>query len=298
MSIFNLQSLEEKASSKKVELQESKQKKTDIVSERNITDDYIFCMIIREMEDISNKVNANIAYKESLPEDTSNTNSALFKDIISEYMGIFTDINQSLKEKCLAIKQSIDILKERLEKINDPENKNTLSFITNCTYINLGYLRGASRVKALIDNELSGVDRGIDNFEPINDFRSNIRQEIINTDEIMEKYQYIQKLYELFRSFNKTSITLSKSFLLDKILLTYQFPVLYSNDINSIYTYLDNLYKSDTVVNDIIAKRVETILQEYAFLYSARADVIVEFSDKIRDYLSLYIESFGGEDDE
>jgi hypothetical protein len=51
-------------------------------------------------------------------------------------------------------------------------------------------------------------------------------------------------------------------------------------------------------VNDIIAKRIETILQEYAFLYSARADVIVEFSDKIRDYLSLYIESFGGEDDE
>ena len=298
MSIFNLQSLEEKASSKKVELQENKQKKTDIVSERNITEDYIFCMIIREMEDISNKVNANIAYKESLPEDTSNTNSALFKDIISEYMRIFTDINQTLREKCLAIKQSIDILKERLDKIDDPENKNTLSFITNCTYINLGYLRGASRVKALIDGELSGVDRGIDNFEPINDFRSNIRQEIINTDDIMDKHQYIQKLYELFRSFSKTGITLNKSFLLDKILLTYQFPVLYGNDINSIYTYLDNLYKSDTVVNDIIAKRIETILQEYAFLYSARADAIVEFSDKIRDYLSLYIESFGGEDDE
>ena len=298
MSIFNLQSLEEKASSKKVELQENKHKKTDIVSERNITEDYIFCMIIREMEDISNKVNANIAYKESLPEDTSNTDSALFKDIISEYMRIFTDINQSLREKCLAIKQSIDILKERLEKIDDPENKNTLSFITNYTYINLGYLRGASRVKALIDNELSGVDRGIDNFEPINDFRSNIRQEIINTDDVMDKHQYIQALYQLFRSFSKTGITLTKDLLLAKIILTYQFPVLYSNDINSIYTYLDNLYKSDTVVNDIIAKRIETILQEYAFLYSARADVIVEFSDKIRDYLSLYIESFGGEDDE
>lgn len=298
MSIFNLQSLEEKASSKKVELQESKQKKTDIVSERNITEDYIFCMAIREMEDISNKVNANIAYRESLPEDTSNTDSTLFKDIILEYMRIFTDINQTLREKCLAIKQSIDILKERLEKIDDPENKNTLSFITNCTYINLGYLRGASRVKALIDGELSGVDRGIDNFEPINDFRSNIRQEIINTDDIMDKHQYIQKLYELFRSFSKTGITLTKDLLLAKIILTYQFPVLYSNDINSIYTYLDNLYKSDTVVNDIVAKRIETILQEYAFLYSARADVIVEFSDKIRDYLSLYIESFGGEDDE
>ena len=153
MSIFNLQALESKAKDKKLILEKNKNTITSKIPKDSIpTLENIFVSTIREINDISDKVNANLAYKESLADTTD---SQLLRHITVSFMEILTNINANLREKCSAIKESIDMLKERLDSIvskDDTISTKQIPVDDACTYINLDFIRDSMSAKTLIIN--------------------------------------------------------------------------------------------------------------------------------------------------
>lgn len=300
MSIFNLQALESKAKDKKLILEKNKNTITSKIPKDSIpTLENIFVSTIREINDISDKVNANLAYKESLADTTD---SQLLRHITVSFMEILTNINANLREKCSAIKESIDMLKERLDSIvskDDTISTKQIPVDDACTYINLDFIRDSMSAKMLIDNQLS-IDTNV--AVDIQQFRSYVRKVILGdeSEDILDKATYITRLYKMFRNPDTSNsiCTMNLEQIYNLVDITSKLPTLFNHDIMSVYSYLNELSRSEDPISDIVAKRIEVILEEYSLLYSARADAIVECTDKTREYISLFVETYGGEEDD
>jgi hypothetical protein len=306
MSIFNLQTLEEQIEDTKAKMEDKKSKKNTTENNSTISES-IFSYTLKSIDEISKKVNANIAYRESLLEDVVEDPS-LFKDMISKYINSFNDIKYNFNTKIDALLESINILKYRLDSIEETEDDKTLNFKTHYTYTNLGLLKSRTILKTLIDNQLDMDTSDINSFEDIGTFRNNIRTDIIFSkyeDNVeLDKWGYIEALFYLFRNGKKLDEAevsiVSKSYLLDSINNCTNFlPKLFNADIDYINDFLISICnREDLNTSDIILKRISIILEQYTLLFSARADAIVEYANTVRDQAGNYVEVYGGDSDD
>lgn len=324
MSIFNLNTLKEATEEKKQELEQIKETHEEIKkpSQYSATHESLFTVALYNMRELDSKINACIAYNESLLETENNVEPIDIRttliDSIKLYIDNYQNLYKTLKEKVKAISDSFNMLDTA--KLQD----DLVSFYKEAyNFTNLGFMVNRTSLISEMNSQICNIiqynkenspEEPFSEDSDIETFRLNLRERILGSDDYALKLssvdpsqartEYIKLLYGIFRDYQQESTIqkYDKEKLLELISEYHhnKYIMIFEKETRDNVMYLQTLINTELAneytIDTMTIKRINVILDDYLLLYAARADAIVEYYDTIRDLASSALILIGGEE--